>query len=305
MCAYNRNNGRERSLPVFLFGKKTDNIVKIEITARMIYVYTVRMARTIVITSGKGGVGKTTLTANLGRGLAALGQRVVLLDTDIGLNNLDVIMGVENKVIYDLTDVIENRCRPRQALIEDRVKGLFVMPSAHGYDDGQISGQNLRALVNVLAQSFDYVLVDCPAGIETGFHRAVTACNEAIIVTTPHISAIRDADKVAALLRSYQKKSIHVAVNRARGDLIVANEMLDYNDICKTLRIAPVGIIPEDDAVNLLSNLGLAANPKSGGFAAIDILARNVHFGTSVVYDVTKKYRGFFGGLKRSLRRKV
>ena len=263
------------------------------------------MARSIVITSGKGGVGKTTLTANLGRGLACLGARVVLLDTDIGLNNLDVIMDIENKIVYDIIDVIENRCRPRQALIEDKVNGLFVMPSAHSYEDCRINGQHLRALVNVLKPYFDYVLLDCPAGIETGFHRAVNACDEALIVTTPHISAIRDADKVVGLLQSYQKKSVYVVINRARGDLVVNSEMVDHNDICQILKIAPVGVIPEDDAVNLLSNLGLSVNMKSQGFDAFDILARNIHFGTDVIYDVTKKYRGFFGGIKRSLRKKI
>jgi septum site-determining protein MinD len=262
-----------------------------------------KMPRSIVITSGKGGVGKTTLTANLGRGLAQLGCRVVLLDTDIGLNNLDVLMDVENKVVYDLIDVIENRCRPRQALIEDRVKGLFIMPSCHGYDDGQISGPSLKALVNTLTQSFDYVLIDCPAGIETGFHRAVTAANEAIVVTTPHISAIRDADKVIALLKSYQKRNVSVVVNRARGDLIVSNEMVGYKDICQILRAAPLGVIPEDDAVNVLSNLGLIKNPDSAGFTAFEMLAKNLHFGTNLIFDVTKRYRGLFGRLKRRMKR--
>jgi len=264
------------------------------------------MARSIVVTSGKGGVGKTTLTANLGRGLARLGNRVVLVDTDIGLNNLDVVMDLETRVVYDLIDVIENRCRPRQALIEDEVKGLFVMPSCHGYDANRINGQNLRALVNAMSPYFDYILLDCPAGIEAGFHRAVNSCNEVLVVTTPHISAIRDADKVIALIQSYQKRSVHVVINRARGDLVVNSEMVDHDDICQILKIAPIGVIPEDDAVNLLSNLGLGGrNVKSDGFDAFDILAKNIHFGTRVIYDVTKKYKGFLGGLKRSLRKRI
>jgi len=261
------------------------------------------MARSIVITSGKGGVGKTTLVANLGRGLARLGNRVVLIDTDIGLNNLDVVMDIENKVVYDLIDVIENRCRPRQALVEDVVKGLFILPSSHSYDAKRVSGQNLRALVNAMNPYFDYIILDCPAGIEAGFHRAVNACNEALVVTTPHISAIRDADKVIELVKSYQKQAIHVVVNRARGDLVINSEMVDHNDICEILKIAPVGVIPECDKVNLLSNLGLSVNTKSDGFLAFDILAKNIHLGTSDIFDVTKKFRGFFGGLKRRLRR--
>ena len=263
------------------------------------------MARSIVVTSGKGGVGKTTLTANLGRGLARLGSRVVLIDTDIGLNNLDVLMDIESKVVYDLIDVIENRCRPRQALVEDFVKGLFIMPSVHGYDAAKVSGQNLRALVNALSPYFDYILLDCPAGIEAGFHRAVNACNEVLIVTTPHISAIRDADKVIALINMYQRNSIHVVVNRARGDLVINNEMVDYMDISNLLKVPPIGVIPECDAVNLLSNLGLSANAKSEGFEAFNILAKNIHLGTRTIFDVTKKYKGFFGGIKRSLRKKI
>lgn len=262
------------------------------------------MARSIVITSGKGGVGKTTLTANLGRGLASMGQRVVLLDADLGLNNLDVLMDVESKVVYDIIDVIENRCRPKQALIEDTMcRGLFIMPSAHSYDKSIINGQNIRAVVNTLNQTFDYVLIDCPAGIEAGFHRAVQASDEAIVVTTPHISAIRDADKVINLLKSYFIKNIKVAINRARGDLILNSEMVSPEDVGKLLKTPILGVIPEDDAVNLLSNLGLITDRKSEGWDALELLSKNLHYNMNVLYDVTKKYRGFFGGIKRGLRR--
>lgn len=260
------------------------------------------MARTIVITSGKGGVGKTTLTANLGRSLVRLGLRVVMLDTDLGLNNLDVLMDIENKVVYDLIDVIEGRCRVKQALIEDTEdRGLFVLPSAHSYDNSRINGQNIKAVIASLS-SFDYVLVDCPAGIEIGFHRAVAACTEAIVVTTPHVSAIRDADKVIQILKTYQL-GVNVVVNRARGDLILNSEMVSPSDIEQILKIRPVGVIPEDDAINLVSNLGLNVNEKSEGWTAMNMLAKNIHYGTSEVFDVTKKYKGFFGGIKRNLRR--
>ncbi len=264
------------------------------------------MARSIVVTSGKGGVGKTTLTANLGRSLAAIGQRVVLLDTDIGLNNLDVLMDVENKVVYDLIDVIENRCRPKQALIEDAfVRGLFVLPSAHSYDKSLINGQNIRAVIKTLSLTFDYILVDCPAGIETGFHRAVQACDEAVVVTTPHISSIRDADKVINLLKSYRIEKIGSVVNRARGDLILSSEMVSPQDVGKLLKVPVYGALPEDDTINLLSNVGVPVSRKSEGWDALEMLARNLHYGTSEIYDVTKKYRGFLGGIKRSLRRGV
>lgn len=262
------------------------------------------MARTIVVTSGKGGVGKTTLTANIGRGLASLGQRVVMLDTDIGLNNLDVLLDIENKIVYDIVDVIENRCRPSQALIPDKmVNGLYLMPSAHSYNGSAINGQNIKALVRVLSQSFDYVIVDCPAGVEVGFHRAVSACSEAIVVTTPHISAIRDADKVITLLKSYQMKNINAIINRARGDLIVNSEMVDIEDVGQILKVPVIGVVPEDDAINLLSNLGLMINSKSEGWDALELLAKNIHYGTNIMFDVTKKYKGIFGGLKRSLKK--
>ena len=168
-----------------------------------------------------------------------------------------------------------------------------------------MTGQNIRAVVNGLSVGFDYVLIDCPAGIEAGFHRAVQAATEAIVVTTPHISALRDADKVIGLLQSYQMKAIHVVVNRARGDLILNAEMVSCEDVGQLLRVPPVGIIPEDDDVNILSNLGLKAAQKSDGKEATEILARNIHFGTTTMYDITRKYRGFFGGIKRNLRRMV
>ncbi len=160
--------------------------------------------KSIVVTSGKGGVGKTTVTACLGKALAALGFRVVLLDADFGLNNLDVVLGLENRVVYDIADVIDNRCRVRQALVEAVRNGLYLLPSAHGYLGEKVTAQNLKLILKSLAVTFDYALVDCPAGIETGFKRAVTACERAIVVTTPHISAIRDASKVVTLLGSYR-----------------------------------------------------------------------------------------------------
>lgn len=262
------------------------------------------MSRAIVVTSGKGGVGKTTLVANIGRMLAGFSCRVVLLDTDIGLNNLDVVMGVENKIVYDLLDVIENRCRPRQALIEDdSTPGLFIMPSAHSYDTSKINGQNIKAVVRTLKEKFDYVLIDCPAGIELGFHRSVTAADEAIVVTTPHISAIRDADKVIRLLKSYQLKNIAFVLNRVRGDLELSDEMVGVDDVKEFLKCRPLGVMPESDAVNVLSSTGCLPPMHSEGYKAAEIIAKNLHFGTENIYDAAKKYRGFFGGLRRGIKR--
>ena len=193
-------------------------------------VYNIPVMKSIVITSGKGGVGKTTVTAGLGRALASMGYRTVIVDTDFGLNNLDVVLGLENRVVYDIVDVINNRCRARQALVEDDVKNLYLLPSAHGYLGESVTSQNIKLVLSSLASSFDYALVDCPAGIEAGFRRAVIACERAIIVTTPHISALRDANKVAALLTSY-KLSTSVVINRVRGDLLAAGKIPSKDEI--------------------------------------------------------------------------
>lgn len=263
------------------------------------------MARSIVITSGKGGVGKSTVAAALGRQLCRGGQRVVLIDTDIGLNNLDVMLDMENRVVYDIADVASNRCRCSQALIADiDVPGLYLLPSAHFVDDGIVTAQSIRAIVNTLSQSFDFILIDCPAGIDMGFHRAVAAAREAIVVTTPHISAVRDASKVIAIIDNYGLNS-GVIVNRCRGDLVVESEMADGASIAGALSVKLLGVIPEDDIINLQSNAVVNADRRSEGRRAMEILANNILNGTSDVYDVTKRFRGVFGAVKRSLRKFV
>lgn len=264
------------------------------------------MARRIVITSGKGGVGKTTLTASLGAALAAMNLKVVMLDLDLGLNNLDVVTGVDSRIVYDIIDVIEGRCRVKQALIQDtRFPKLFVMPSAHSYDRSHINGQNIKAVVDRLSESFDYILLDCPAGIDIGFHRSVAAASEAIVVTTPHLSAIRDADKVLSLLKSYSLHNVDVVVNRARGDLMLNYEMLDIEDIANLLKSFPLAVIPDDDSVTTMSMLGSVMDKGSEAYLAFSLLARNIHHGTKLYYDCTERYRGFLGRLKRNIRKKV
>lgn len=263
------------------------------------------MARVIVVTSGKGGVGKTTVTAGLGRALAKKGKRVVLMDADLGLNNLDVVMDAESRVVYDILDVVENRCRPRQALVEDLVtEGLYILPGA-SYDDGsKIGGHNLRAVIHALSPSFDFIFIDCPAGIEAGFHRAVAAADEALVVTTPHVSALRDADKVVAIIKSYRLKA-GLIINRARGDMILGQEQLGCEDIAELLQLPPVGVLPEDDAINTYNCFMSDEKARSDGDKAIDMAAENLLSGGSKLFDVTKKYRGFFGGIKRSLKKIV
>lgn len=263
------------------------------------------MARVIVVTSGKGGVGKTTVTAGLGRALARKGKRVVLMDADLGLNNLDVVMEAERRVVYDISDVVENRCRARQALVEDLyVAGLYILPGTSYGDERKIGGQSLRAVIHSLSPTSDFILIDCPAGIETGFHRAVAAADEALLVTTPHVSALRDADKVAAILKSYSLKT-NLVINRVRGDMVVDQQQLSPADIVRLIKIPPVGVLPEDDTVNIYNMFDVDGKVKSDGAVAMRMLADNLINGSWALYDATKKYKGFLGGIKRSLKKLV
>lgn len=262
------------------------------------------MARKIVITSGKGGVGKTTITANLGTALASLGQRVVMLDIDFGLNNLDVVMGIENKVLYDISDIINGRCRTKQALVQDKYrKNLFLLPSNSINSSTDISGQNIKLIIDSIDSMFDYVLVDCPAGIDIGFHRAVSCVNEALVVITPNLTSIRDAHKVITVLNSYKLDSVNVIINRARGDLIMGGCMMQPNDIKEVLKTDIIGVLPEEDIVFLSS--GNLIPRKSDSYRAYKILANNIHKRTQKIFDVTCKYSGFWGSIRRKIKRGV
>ena len=262
------------------------------------------MARKIVITSGKGGVGKTTITANLGVMLSAMGLRVVLIDIDFGLNNLDVVMGVENKVLYDMFDVIDGRCRTRQALISvGEKKNLYVLPSGGARNYYNVSGQSVKLLIDNIEPLFDYVLIDCPAGIDLGFHRAVSCADEAIVVTTPNLTSLRDADKVTSILKSYKLNSVGLIVNKARGDLMVSEKMMLPNDIVGLLKTELIGVVPESDIVLLSSGVSMPKN--SDVYKAFKILSQNIHKGCRKIYDVTKKYSGVIGSIRRGLKRSV
>lgn len=215
------------------------------------------MSEVIVVTLGKGGVGKTTTTANVGAGLASLGQKVALIDTDIGLRNLDVVMGLENRIVYNLVDVIEGNCRIKQALIKDkRYPGLYLMPSAQTRDKNAVSPEQMRKLVAVLRESFDYVLLDCPAGIEQGFKNAIAGADRAIIVTTPEVSAIRDADRIIGLLEANEINRIDLIVNRLRPDMIRRGDMMSVEDVVDILSIPLLGAIPDDESVVIATNQG-------------------------------------------------
>ena len=215
------------------------------------------MSEVIVITSGKGGVGKTTTTANLGSCLAALGKKVVMIDTDIGLRNLDVVMGLENRIVYNLVDVVEGACRVKQALIRDkRYPGLYLLPSAQTRDKTAVNEHQMLKLIEHLRPGFDYILLDCPAGIEQGFKNAVAGADRAIIVTTPEVSAIRDADRIIGLLESHQIKQIDLLLNRMRLELVKKGDMMSPSDVVDILGVPLIGVIPDDEQVVISTNQG-------------------------------------------------
>lgn len=262
------------------------------------------MARNIVVTSGKGGVGKTTVTANLGRALASLGQRVALIDVDFGLNNLDVVMGVESRVLYDITDVIGGRCRLKQALVQDyEKKNLYILASGNLNTSVSMSGQNLKLLVNNLSSVFDFVLIDCPAGIDLGFHRAVACADEALLIVTPCLSSLRDADKVLSILASYKLDSTKLIINKVRGDLVIDKKTLSPKEIGQLLKTEIMGVLPEEDIVFLANGRNLPARSETS--KAYKLLAKNLCYGTKKIMDLTNKYSGFWGSIKKGIKRSV
>lgn len=215
------------------------------------------MSEVIVITSGKGGVGKTTTTANVGTGLAQLNKKVVLIDTDIGLRNLDVVMGLENRIVYNLVDVVEGNCRIKQALIKDKkYPDLFLLPSAQTRDKTSVTPEQMKKLVEELKEDFDYILLDCPAGIEQGFKNAIAAADRALVVTTPEVSAIRDADRIIGLLEANEIKDIKLIVNRLRMDMVKHGDMMSVDDVQEILAIDLIGAVPDDEQIVISTNQG-------------------------------------------------
>lgn len=226
------------------------------------------MGEVIVVTSGKGGVGKTTTTANIGTGLSLQGKKVVLIDTDIGLRNLDVVMGLENRIVYDLVDVVEGSCRIKQALIKDkRYDGLFLLPAAQTRDKSAVSPQQMIKLCDELREEFDYILVDCPAGIEQGFKNAIAGANRAIVVTTPEVSAVRDADRIIGLLEANELKNSKLLVNRVRPDMVKRGDMMSIDDIIDILAIELIGVVPDDEKIIVSTNRGEPAVTDSKSLA--------------------------------------
>lgn len=216
------------------------------------------MSEVIVVTSGKGGVGKTTTSANIGTGLAIAGKKVVMLDADIGLRNLDVVMGLENRIIYDLVQVIEGSCRLKQALVRDkRYEGLYLLPAAQTRDKDSITPEQMQKLCDsIKEEGFDYIIIDCPAGIEQGFKNAIAAADKAIVVTTPEISAVRDADRIIGMLESNGLLNSKLILNRIRVDMVARNEMMSLEDVEEILAIDTLGIIPDDESIVISTNKG-------------------------------------------------
>ncbi|MCG7410207.1 septum site-determining protein MinD [Paenibacillus sp. ACRRX] len=237
------------------------------------------MGEAIVVTSGKGGVGKTTTSANLGTALALLGKKVCMVDTDIGLRNLDVVMGLENRIIYDICDVADGRCRLNQALVKDkRFDELYMLPAAQTKDKLAVSPEQVKDIVLELKKEFEYIIIDCPAGIEQGFKNAIAGADHAIVVTTPENAAVRDADRIVGLLESANLSSPKLVVNRIRPNMVKSGDMLDIDDILQVLNIDLIGIVPDDEFVIKAANSGepTVMNPDSKAAIAYRNIARRI-----------------------------
>jgi len=214
-------------------------------------------SRVITITSGKGGVGKTTTTANLGTALAMQGKKVAVVDSDIGLRNLDAVLGLENRIVYDLVDVVEGQCRLRQALIKDkRLPELYLLPAAQTRDKNAINSIQMEQLCEQLRQDFDFVLIDSPAGIEQGFRNAIVGADEIIIVANPEMASVRDADRIIGLVEAAGKPEPRLILNRLRAEMVKRGDMMDVADVLEVLGIDLVGIVPEDEMIIVAINKG-------------------------------------------------
>ena len=259
------------------------------------------MGEAIVITSGKGGVGKTTSSANIATALALLGKKVCMVDTDIGLRNLDVVMGLENRIIYDLVDVAEGRCRLEQALVKDkRFDELYLLPAAQTKDKHAVEPEDVKKIVEELKKKYDYVIIDCPAGIEQGFRNAVAGADQAIVVTTPENAAVRDADRIIGLLDKEGIRAPKLVINRTRINMMRSGDMLDIDEICQVLAIDLLGIVPDDEYVIKAANAGepTVMNPNSKASIAYRNIARRI-LGDSVPLMALEEKSGILNKVKK------
>lgn len=260
-------------------------------------------ARAIVVTSGKGGVGKTTTTANVGAALARLGEKVAVVDVDVGLRNLDVVMGLEGRVVYDLIDVIEGKCKLRQALIRDkRIEGLALLAASQTRDKEALDPEKFRYIVKALLEEegFDRVLIDSPAGIEKGFQTAATPAEGALVVVNPEVSSVRDADRIIGMLEAREIRENFLVINRLRPKMVQRGDMLSVEDVVEILGIKPIGIVPEDEGVLISSNQGepLVLKNNSGAAKAFVEIAQRVR-GEDVPFASLNDAPGFLGTLRR------
>ncbi|MBO8137262.1 MAG: septum site-determining protein MinD [Desulfotomaculum sp.] len=261
------------------------------------------MGEVIVVTSGKGGVGKTTTTANIGTGLAALDHKVVLVDADIGLRNLDVVLGLENRIVYDIVDAANGNCRLRQAIIKDkRLEGLHLLPAAQTKDKTAVTPEQMEELCAELKKEFEYVIVDCPAGIEQGFKNAIAGADKAIVVTTPEVSAVRDADRIIGLLEAAELRDPKLIINRLRARMVKAGDMMSIDDMLEILAIDLLGVVPEDDLVVISTNKGepVVTNEKSLSGQAYRNIVRRIKGEEVPLMDLESE-----GGFLKALRRLI
>ncbi len=267
------------------------------------------MSRIIVTTSGKGGVGKTTVTANLGMALARLGRQVALVDADFGLRNLDLLLGLENRIVYTAIEVFAGECRLEQALVKDkRIPGLALLPAAQNRTKEAVSPEQMIELVGALIETYNYVVIDSPAGIELGFKNAIAPAKEALIVTTPEISAVRDADRVVGLLEAQGIKRINLIVNRLRPAMVQLNDMMSVQDVQEILAIPLIGVIPEDERVIVSTNRGeplvLSETPSLAG-TAFDNIARRLEGQTVEFIDLNAPPDNIFSRIRKLLWTKI
>jgi septum site-determining protein MinD len=262
-------------------------------------------AKAIVVTSGKGGVGKTTTTANVGAALAALGEKVVVIDTDVGLRNLDVVMGLEGRVVYDLIDVFEGRCKLKQALIRDkRTPNLYLLAASQTRDKSALSVERMKDTVRLLLdeEGFDRVFIDSPAGIESGFQTAAGAANGALVVVNPEVSSVRDADRIIGLLEAREITEVKLVINRLRPEMVKRGDMLEVDDVLEILGVKLIGIVPEDERILVSTNIGSPASldesARNGAGNAFRQIARRVH-GEEIPFAAIEQNSGLLSGLRR------